>query len=81
MMKATTLHVSVPLPTLLWRVWKNSTIIGFKDGGTGIVRELQCVATRSQNSHSERNLLSTFRDISSWCDQFSLPKTISDISK
>ena len=57
------------------------TIIGFKDGGTGIARELQRAATRSQNSRSERNLLSAFRDISSWCDQFSLPKTISDIAK
>ena len=36
------------------------TIIGFKDGGTGIARELQCAATRSQNSRSERNLLSHF---------------------
>jgi len=57
------------------------TIIGFKDGGTGIARELQRAATRSQNARSERNLLSAFRDISSWCDQFSLPKTISDIAK
>jgi transcription initiation factor TFIIB len=57
------------------------TIIGFKDGGTGAARELQRAATRSQNSRSERNLLSAFHDISSWCDQFSLPKTISDIAK
>ena len=59
-----------------------NTIIGFKDGSTGIAHELQCAATRSQNPHSERrNLLSAFRDISSWCDQFSLPKTIGDIYK
>ncbi len=57
------------------------TIIGFKDRGTGIARELQRAAMRSKNSRSERNLLSVFRDISSWCDQFSLPKTISDIAK
>ncbi len=57
------------------------TIIGFKDGGTGIVQELQRAATRSQSSRSERNLLSAFRDISSWCDQLSLPKTISDIAR
>jgi transcription initiation factor TFIIB len=56
------------------------TIIGFKDRGTGIARELQRAATRSQNSR-ERKLLSAFRDISNWCDQFSLPKTISDIAK
>ncbi|KAI0060851.1 cyclin-like protein [Artomyces pyxidatus] len=57
------------------------TVIGFKDGGSGLARELQRAASRSQNSRSERNLLSAFRDISSWCDQFSLPKTISDIAK
>ena len=57
------------------------TIIGFKDGGSGIARELQRTATRSQAARSERNLLLAFRDISNWCDQFSLPKTISDIAK
>ena len=56
------------------------TIIGFKDRGTGIARELQRAAARSRDSRS-RNLLSAFRDISSWCDQLELPKTISDIAK
>ncbi|KAI9443530.1 cyclin-like protein [Lactarius indigo] len=56
------------------------TIIGFKDGRTGVARELQRAATCSQSWRSERNL-SAFRDISSWCDRFSLPKTISDITK
>ena len=57
------------------------TVISFRDGGSGIARELQRAASRSQNSRSERNLLTAFRDISSWCDQFSLPKMISDIAK
>lgn len=57
------------------------TVISFRDGGSGISRELQRAASRSQNSRAERNLLTAFRDISSWCDQFSLPKTISDIAK
>lgn len=57
------------------------TVISFKDGGSGIARELQRAASRSQSSRSERNLLTAFRDISNWCDQFSLPKTISDIAK
>ncbi|KAH8984317.1 cyclin-like protein [Lactarius akahatsu] len=56
------------------------TIIGFKDGRAGIARELQRAATCSQSWCSERHL-SAVRDISSWCDQFSLPKTISDITK
>jgi len=57
------------------------TVISFRDGGSGVARELQRAASRSQSSRSERNLLSAFRDIASWCDQFSLPKTISDIAK
>ncbi|CCM00438.1 uncharacterized protein FIBRA_02470 [Fibroporia radiculosa] len=57
------------------------TTISFRDGGSGIARELQRAASRSQASRSERNLLQAFRDIASWCDQFSLPKTISDIAK
>jgi len=57
------------------------TMISFRDGGSGIAKELQRAASRSQNSRSERNLLTAFRDIASWCDQFSLPKTISDIAK
>lgn len=57
------------------------TVISFRDGGSGISRELQRAASRSQNSRSERNLLQAFRDISAMCDQFSLPKTISDTAK
>ncbi|KAJ3847164.1 cyclin-like protein [Lentinula lateritia] len=57
------------------------TVISFQDGGSGLARELQRAASRSQSSRAERNLLTAFRDISSWCDQFSLPKTIADIAK
>lgn len=57
------------------------TTISFKDGGSGLARELQRAASRGSAPRSERNLLQAFRDISSWCDQFSLPKTISDIAK
>jgi transcription initiation factor TFIIB len=57
------------------------TTISFKDGGSGIARELQRAASRSQSTRGEKNILSAFRDIASWCDQFSLPKTISDIAK
>ncbi|KLO19928.1 cyclin-like protein [Schizopora paradoxa] len=57
------------------------TLISFKDGGSGVARELQRAAARSVNGRSERNLMLAYRQISSWCDQFSLPKTISDIAK
>ncbi|KAN0097032.1 Cyclin-like protein [Tylopilus felleus] len=66
---------------LLEGIEQLDTVISFRDGGSGIARELQRAASRSQNSRSERNLLTAFRDIGSWCDQFSLPKTISDIAK
>ncbi|KAJ7872079.1 hypothetical protein B0H13DRAFT_2236313 [Mycena leptocephala] len=52
------------------------TVVSFRDGGSGMARELQRAASRAQSSRAERNLLTAFRDISSWCDQFSLPKTI-----
>ena len=57
------------------------TVISFCDGGSDIARELQRAAPRGQASRSERNLMQAFRDISSWCDQFPLPKTSSDIAK
>ncbi|PPQ68268.1 hypothetical protein CVT26_006183 [Gymnopilus dilepis] len=57
------------------------TVISFRDGGSGLARELQRASSRSQNARNERNILGAFRDISSWCDQFSLPKTIADIAK
>jgi transcription initiation factor TFIIB len=57
------------------------TVISFRDGGSGVARELQRAASRSQSSRSERNILSAFREISTLCDAFTLPKTISDIAK
>ena len=39
------------------------TVISFKDGGSGIARELQRAASRGQSSRSERNIISAFRDI------------------
>ncbi|KAK0452572.1 hypothetical protein EV421DRAFT_912615 [Armillaria borealis] len=57
------------------------TVISFRDGGNGLSRELQRAQSHGQGSRQERNLMVAFRDISSWCDQFSLPKTISDIAK
>jgi len=57
------------------------TMISFRDGGSGISRELQRAATRAHGSRAERNILTAFRDISAMCEQFSLPKTISDIAK
>lgn len=58
------------------------TLIGFRDGNTGVARELQRAASRSAGGgRNERNILTAFREISNMCDSFSLPKTISDIAK
>ncbi|KAF8622076.1 hypothetical protein AX15_007221 [Amanita polypyramis BW_CC] len=74
-------RVGAAMDPLMEGIEQLDTVISFRDGGSGIAKELQRAASRSQSSRSERNLLTAFRDISSWCDQFSLPKTISDIAK
>lgn len=57
------------------------TIISFKDGNSGMSRELQRAASRASGANSARSLITAFRDISNMCDSWSLPKTISDIAK
>jgi len=57
------------------------TMISFKDGGSGIARELQRTAAKSANAKSEKNLLAAYRDIGNMCDSISLPKAIADIAK
>lgn len=66
---------------LLEGIEQLDTVISSRDGGSGMARELQRASSRSSAGRSERNLLTAFRDISNMCDQFSLPKTISDIAK
>jgi transcription initiation factor TFIIB len=56
------------------------TAISFRDNNTGIARELQRASARAGDSRN-KNLLSALKEIASLCDQFSLPKTISDIAK
>ena len=57
------------------------TTISFRDGGSGMARELQRAMAKGSAAKTERNLVSAFRDISSVCDTMSLPKSISDIAK
>ncbi|KAH8118668.1 cyclin-like protein [Phellopilus nigrolimitatus] len=74
-------RVGAAIDPLMDGIEQLDTVISFRDGGSGIARELQRAASRSQSSRSERNLVQGFREISSWCDQFSLPKTISDMAR
>ncbi|KAG7451745.1 TFIIB-domain-containing protein [Guyanagaster necrorhizus] len=57
------------------------TAISFRDGRNGLSRELRRAQSRGQGSRQEQNLMVAFRDISSWCDQISLPKVVSDTAK
>jgi transcription initiation factor TFIIB len=57
------------------------TTIGFRDGNTGVARELQRAASKATGAKAERNLLSAFRDIGNMCESIGLPKAIADIAK
>jgi transcription initiation factor TFIIB len=60
---------------------KPDTTIDIKEGDASINGEPRPEAMRFQTFHSKRKLRSAFRNITSWCDQFSLPKTTGDIAK
>lgn len=57
------------------------TTISFKDGGTGLSRELQRTMAKGSQARAEKSLMTAYRDISTMCDQISLPKAIGDIAK
>ncbi|KAF8313272.1 transcription initiation factor IIB [Clavulina sp. PMI_390] len=57
------------------------TTIGFRDGNTGVARELQRAAARASGVKAERNLLSAFREIQNKCEAIGLTKNIGDMAK
>ncbi|VDB84983.1 unnamed protein product [Peniophora sp. CBMAI 1063] len=57
------------------------TVIGFKDGGSGLASDLQRAALRAQDSSGSSRLISAFHDIVAMCDHLSLTKTVSDRAK
>lgn len=58
-----------------------TTSISFRDGNTGASRELQRASARLSNDKSGRSLTVVFEQIQSMCDQFSLPRSVSDTAK
>ncbi|CAG7848698.1 SubName: Full=Related to RRS1-regulator of ribosome biogenesis {ECO:0000313/EMBL:CCA69080.1} [Serendipita indica DSM 11827] len=58
-----------------------STSISFRDGNSGHSRELQRAAARLSNDKSQRSLTVVFEQIQSMCDQYSLPRSVSDTAK
>ena len=57
-----------------------STTISFKDGGSGMARKLQRAAAAG-GSRKERALVEGYSEITAFCDQTSLPKSVSDTAK
>jgi len=57
------------------------TVIGFQDGGSGIARELQRAAAKTQAYKDNKGIMEGFRKITQFCDAISLPKVISDTAK
>ncbi|KAG8678837.1 transcription initiation factor IIB, partial [Ceratobasidium sp. 395] len=66
---------------LLEGIEQLDTVISFKDGGSGMAKELQRAAARGTVGKNERNMMSAFRDISAMCESISLPKNVSDTAK
>ncbi|ELU45667.1 transcription initiation factor IIB [Rhizoctonia solani AG-1 IA] len=66
---------------LLEGIEQLDTVISFKDGGSGMARELQRAAARGSVGKNERNMMTAFRDISAMCESISLPKNVSDTAK
>jgi len=57
------------------------TGISFRDGGTGMARDLQRTMAKGAVARAEKGLMSGFREINNMCEQISLPKAHSDIAK
>lgn len=57
------------------------TIIGRRDGGTGVAKDLNKVHGRATAIKGERNLVQAYKEISSMCEAISLSKLVSDTAK
>jgi len=57
------------------------TAIAFKDGHSGLSRDLQRAAARAFGGNAARGLPAAFRIISTLCDSWSFPKTVCEIAK
>lgn len=61
------------------------TAISFKDGNSGLAKDLQRAQLRISGKNaagvSQRNLGGAFRDIDAMCNQISLPRAVADVAK
>ncbi|GAA93702.1 uncharacterized protein L969DRAFT_96771 [Mixia osmundae IAM 14324] len=58
-----------------------STIISDRDGNSGLAKELQKAALRTQRASGEKNLVGSYKEISAVCEKINLPTMVSDIAK
>lgn len=70
-----------PSNPLLNGVENFETIISFKDGNTGVARDLNRAATRAAVKSGEKSVAAAFLSIQDMCDTISLPRTVTDIAK
>lgn len=57
------------------------TSISFRDGGSGLARELQRTMAKGAAARAEKGTMTAFREIATMCDQISLTKNIQDVAK
>ena len=61
------------------------TAISFKDGNSGLAKDLQRAQLRISGKNAagvaQRNLGGAFRDIDAMCNQISLPRAVADVAK
>lgn len=56
------------------------TIISYRDGNTGISRDLSKTQSKSAHVRGERNLLAAYKEIGAMCSAIHLPKTVTDVA-
>ncbi|WAQ83146.1 hypothetical protein PtA15_3A513 [Puccinia triticina] len=74
-------RVGGPSNPLLNGVETFETVISFKDGNTGVARDLNRAATRAAVKSGEKSIAAAFISIQDMCDTISLPRTVTDIAK
>ncbi|KAG0140816.1 hypothetical protein CROQUDRAFT_725958 [Cronartium quercuum f. sp. fusiforme G11] len=74
-------RVGGPSNPLLNGVENFETIISFKDGNTGVARDLNRAASRAAAKNGEKSVAAAFLSIQDMCDAISLPRIVTDIAK
>lgn len=78
-------RVGAPVNHLAGQAEQFETAISFKDGNSGLAKDLQRAQLRISGKNAagvaQRNLGGAFRDIDAMCNQISLPRAVADVAK